>query len=96
MVGFGPTVWARTMGDTQVGIKAIPLGGYVRMIGMIPPRPGDDPGQLRSMSTSRMGTLVDQARQQSMEEIEPGDEDRVFYKLSVPKKVCLLYTSRCV
>lgn len=90
MVGFGPTVWARTMGDTQVGIKAIPLGGYVRMIGMIPPRPGDDPGQLRSMSTSRMGTLVDQARQQSMEEIEPGDEDRVFYKLSVPKKVTVM------
>jgi len=42
------------------------------------------------MSTSRMGTLVDQARQQSMDEIEPGDENRVFYKLSVPKKVTVM------
>ena len=90
MIGFGPTLWSRTIGDTQVGIKAIPLGGYVRMIGMIPPRAGDAPGQLRSMSTSRMGTLVDQARQQSMDEIEPGDENRVFYKLSVPKKVTVM------
>ena len=90
MIGFGPTLWSRTIGDTQVGVKAIPLGGYVRMIGMIPPRAGDAPGQLRSMSTSRMGTLVDQARQQSMDEIEPGDENRVFYKLSVPKKVTVM------
>ena len=37
-----------------------------------------------------MGTLVDQARQQSMDEIEPGDENRVFYKLSVPKKVTVM------
>jgi membrane-associated protease RseP (regulator of RpoE activity) len=90
MIGFGPTLWSRTIGDTQVGVKAIPLGGYVRMIGMIPPRAGDAPGQLRSMSTSRMGTLVDQARQQSMDEIEPGDENRVFYKLSVPRKVTVM------
>ena len=90
MIGFGPTVFSRTVGDTQVGIKAIPLGGYVRMIGMIPPRPGDAPGQLRTMSTSRMGTLVDEARAQSMEEIQPGDENRVFYKLSVPKKIVVM------
>jgi len=90
MIGFGPTVWSRTMGETQVGIKAIPLGGYVRMIGMIPPRPGDDPGRLRPMSTGRLGALVDEARQQSMDEVAPGDENRVFYKLSVPKKVAVM------
>ena len=38
MVGFGPTVWSRKRGDTEYGIKAVPLGGYIRMIGMIPPR----------------------------------------------------------
>lgn len=90
MIGFGPTIWSRVIGDTQVGVKAIPLGGYVRMIGMIPPRSGDDPGQLRSMSTGRMSAIVDQARQESMEEVGPGDEDRVFYKLSVPKKVTVM------
>ena len=41
MVGFGPTIWSRRRGETEYGIKAIPLGGYVRMIGMLPPRAGD-------------------------------------------------------
>ena len=38
MVGFGPTLYSRTKGQTQFGIKAIPLGGYVRIIGMIEPK----------------------------------------------------------
>jgi len=37
MVGFGPTLWSRTRGETEYGLKAIPLGGYVRLIGMFPP-----------------------------------------------------------
>ena len=81
MVGFGPTVWSRRRGETEYGIKAIPLGGYVRMIGMLPPRPGDKPGELRTLSTGRFSQMVDQARADSMEEVQPGDEDRVFYKL---------------
>ena len=44
MVGFGPTIWSRHRGETEYGVKAIPLGGYIRMIGMFPPRPGDKPG----------------------------------------------------
>ena len=62
MVGFGPTVWSRRRGETEYGIKAIPLGGYVRMIGMLPPRPGDKPGELRTLSTGRFSQMVDQAR----------------------------------
>lgn len=38
MIGFGPTIWSRQRGETEVGIKAIPLGGYVAMIGMFPPK----------------------------------------------------------
>ncbi|MCX6496463.1 MAG: site-2 protease family protein, partial [Rhodoluna sp.] len=37
MVGFGPTLFSRKRGDTEYGIKAIPLGGYIQMIGMVPP-----------------------------------------------------------
>lgn len=36
MVGFGPTLWSRTKGETEYGLKAIPLGGYVRLVGMYP------------------------------------------------------------
>lgn len=49
MVGFGPTIWSRTKGDTEYGIKAIPAGGYIRMIGMFPPGPD---GRLEARSTS--------------------------------------------
>ena len=91
MVGFGPTVWSRNKGgETEYGVKAIPLGGYIRMIGMFPPKPGDPENQLRASSTGRFTQLMDQARQDSMDEVSPSDEHRVFYKLSVPKKVVIM------
>jgi len=90
MVGFGPTIWSRHRGETEYGLKAIPLGGFTRMIGMFPPKPGADPSILRSSSTGRFSQLMDQARQESMEEVKPGDEDRVFYKLSTPKKLVVM------
>lgn len=34
--GFGPRLWSTVRGETEYGIKAIPLGGYVRIIGMNP------------------------------------------------------------
>lgn len=87
MVGFGPTVWSRTRGETQYGIKAFPVGGYIRMIGMLPP--GKD-GQSRSMSTGRFATMIADARQASLDEVQPGDESRVFYKLPVWKRLIIM------
>jgi membrane-associated protease RseP (regulator of RpoE activity) len=34
--GFGPRLWSVRRGETEYGVKAIPLGGYVRIIGMNP------------------------------------------------------------
>ena len=34
--GFGPRLWSIRKGETEYGVKAIPLGGYVRIIGMNP------------------------------------------------------------
>jgi membrane-associated protease RseP (regulator of RpoE activity) len=90
MVGFGPTMWSCRRGETEYGVKAIPLGGYIRMIGMFPPRPGDEPGRVRVSSTGRFSQLVDEARAASLEEVRPGDDNRVFYKLSVPQKVLVM------
>jgi membrane-associated protease RseP (regulator of RpoE activity) len=88
MIGFGPTLWSKKKGDTQYGVKAFLLGGYIRMIGMFPPGPD---GTVRASSTGRLGTLVEQARQESAAEIlEPGDEKRTFYRLSVPKKLVVM------
>ncbi|MFA5891655.1 MAG: M50 family metallopeptidase [Actinomycetota bacterium] len=35
-IGFGPRVWSVRRGETEYGIKALPLGGYVRIAGMNP------------------------------------------------------------
>jgi membrane-associated protease RseP (regulator of RpoE activity) len=35
-VGFGPTVWSVKRGETEYGVKALPLGGFVKIIGMNP------------------------------------------------------------
>ncbi|HEU5252777.1 MAG TPA: M50 family metallopeptidase [Solirubrobacterales bacterium] len=33
---FGPTIWSIKRGETEYGVKAIPLGGYVKITGMNP------------------------------------------------------------
>ncbi|KGN31910.1 peptidase [Knoellia sinensis KCTC 19936] len=90
MVGFGPTIWSRRRGETEYGIKAIPLGGYIRMIGMFPPRKGQDPSMVRVSSTGRFSQLADEARKASLEELRPGDENRVFYRLPVHRKIIIM------
>ncbi len=86
-VGFGPTLWSRRRGETEYGLKAVPLGGYVRMVGMYPPaRPGVAPRRRRD----GRATLVEEAREYSLAEVRPGEEDRTFYSLSVPKKLVVM------
>ena len=86
MVGFGPTLWSRTRGETEYGIKAIPLGGYVRLVGMFPP--ADVVGA--TPRPGRIGELAQAAREASAEEVRPGEEHRAFYRLSTPKKVVVM------
>ncbi|WP_066363618.1 M50 family metallopeptidase [Herbidospora mongoliensis] len=90
MVGFGSTMWSRRRGETEYGIKWIPMGGYIRMIGMLPPRPSDDPNKLRSISTGPWQGLIENARQVAGEEIKPGDESRVFYRKPWWQKVIIM------
>ncbi|MFC3495066.1 M50 family metallopeptidase [Glycomyces rhizosphaerae] len=35
-VGFGPTLWSFHKGETEYGLKGIPLGGFVKIVGMTP------------------------------------------------------------
>src|SRR3954469_11050057 len=35
-VGFGPTIFSFRRGETEYGLKAIPLGGFVKIVGMTP------------------------------------------------------------
>ncbi|MEZ0449677.1 M50 family metallopeptidase [Cellulomonas sp. ICMP 17802] len=86
MVGFGPTLWSRTKGETEYGLKAIPLGGYVRLVGMYPP----DAAVGNPPARTWLGRLARDARQASAEEIRPGEDARAFYHLSTPKKLVVM------
>ncbi|MFF5422748.1 MULTISPECIES: M50 family metallopeptidase [unclassified Streptomyces] len=88
MVGFGPTIWSRKRGETEYGIKAIPAGGYIRMIGMFPP--GDD-GKIEARSTSPWRSMIEDAREASFEELQPGDEKRLFYTRKPWKRVIVMF-----
>src|ERR687892_1712373 len=35
-IGFGPRLWSFRRGETEYGVKALPLGGYVKIAGMNP------------------------------------------------------------
>ncbi|MEX2108052.1 MAG: site-2 protease family protein [Solirubrobacterales bacterium] len=39
---FGPTIWSFKRGETEYGVKAIPLGGYVKITGMSPEEEGEE------------------------------------------------------
>src|SRR6476659_6596768 len=51
-VGFGPTLWSTRRGETEYGIKALPIGGFVKIIGMHSlddvDDPADEPRSFRS------------------------------------------------
>lgn len=91
MVGFGPTMWSRHKGETEYGVKWIPLGGYIRMIGMLPPRKGDAPGQVRQISTGPWQGLIESARGAALEEVRPDDGDRVFYAKKWWQKLLIMF-----
>ena len=88
MVGFGPTIWSRKKGETEYGIKAIPMGGYIRMIGMFPP--GAD-GRVTARSSSPWRSMIEDAREQSYEEMLPGDETRLFYTRKPWQRVIVMF-----
>jgi len=49
-VGFGPTVFSWKRGETEYGLKAIPLGGFCKIVGMTPQDDDVDPAdQPRAM-----------------------------------------------
>ncbi|GAA1344695.1 membrane-associated protease RseP (regulator of RpoE activity) [Arthrobacter roseus] len=89
MIGFGPTIWSRRRGETEYGIKAIPAGGYVSMIGMFPPA-RDNESRVRQSSTGVFQQLSADARAVAAEQLMPGDENRVFYKLAVWKRIVIM------
>ena len=86
-IGFGPRIWSVRRGETEYGVKAIWLGGYVKLVGMLPPAKPGKPDRRRKDGSLGM---VGEARAEALEEIGPGEEHRAFYSLSVPKKLIVM------
>jgi membrane-associated protease RseP (regulator of RpoE activity) len=86
MVGFGPTIWSKHKGETEYGLKAIPMGGYIRMIGMVPPRQDGK----KSRWPRRMAELVEEFRATSRTEVTETDGNRQFYRLTPGKKIIIM------
>ena len=96
-IGFGPTVWSKQVGETEYGLKAIPLGGYVKILGMLPPgadqlgeRTEDGALKVRKSNTGMFTQLISDARSAEWELIRPEDEPRLFYKMTWWKKVIVM------
>lgn len=87
MVGFGPTVVSRVRGETEYGIKAIPMGGYVAMVGMYPPARGRT---ARVDSTGLVQQMAVETRTAAAAQLAPGDEHRAFYRLPVWKRIVIM------
>jgi membrane-associated protease RseP (regulator of RpoE activity) len=47
-VGFGPTLWSWRRGETEYGVKALPLGGFVKIAGYTPLEPIDPEDEPRA------------------------------------------------
>lgn len=105
MIGFGRTIFSRRRGETEYGVKLIPLGGYISMIGMFPPaRPGGAPreastGFLQSFydglrrpapADSAYQRMVRDAQEASAETVTSGDEHRTFSGLPVWKRIVIM------
>lgn len=88
MIGFGPTIFSRKRGETEYGVKAIPLGGYISMAGMFPP--GNSDSGSRTATTGVFQALVQDARTASADTLVDVDESRAFYKLPVLKRVVIM------
>jgi membrane-associated protease RseP (regulator of RpoE activity) len=89
-IGFGRTIWSRRRGETEYGIKAIPLGGYVKLVGMLPPAPHQDPERVRASNTGIFAQLVSDARSAEYEHVSPEDHDRLFYRLTWWKRIVIM------
>ncbi|TDO49983.1 membrane-associated protease RseP (regulator of RpoE activity) [Kribbella sp. VKM Ac-2527] len=89
-VGFGRTVWSTKRGETEYGLKLIPAGGFVRIIGMMPPAKGEDPSKVRKANTGPIQSMVENARTAEYETITAEDNGRLFYQKVWWKKLIVM------
>ncbi len=81
--GFGPRIWSVKRGETEYGFKWIPLGGYVKLVGMYP-------RHVERRRHNRLTRLADEAHEVEAEDIGPGDEGRIFSDKPVWQRLVIM------
>jgi membrane-associated protease RseP (regulator of RpoE activity) len=89
-VGFGRTVWSVRRGETEYGVKAIPMGGFIRMVGMLPPAKHNPDGSVRGISGGFFGKLIADARTAEHKQLVETPEARLFYRKPWWQKVIIM------
>lgn len=87
-VGFGRTLWSTRRGETEYGVKLLPLGGYVRLVGMYPP--AKETGKVRAGSSNPIAGLIDAGRDAEWSEIRPEDDGRLFFQKKTWQKLVVM------
>lgn len=87
MIGFGPTLWSKKTSQTEYGIKLLPLGGFIAISGMFPPRPA---GSEKPKADGWLRRWVEQARKQQLDQDGNYDQSQAFYRLSIPKRIVVM------
>ncbi|MDO4240934.1 MAG: site-2 protease family protein [Microbacteriaceae bacterium] len=101
MIGFGRTLWSRKRGETEYGIKMLPLGGYISMTGMYPPKPvdegaADSEAEEAELIPAETDLAAPAEKPKGIvksiidDDGEVVDPRRSFYALSVPKKIVIM------
>lgn len=91
-IGFGPKLWSTKRGETEYGVKALPVGGYVRIVGMIPPAEAVPAVRIGGWP----GRTIRETRESAMAEMQPEDHERAFYQLSWWRKAIVMASGTLV
>lgn len=81
--GFGPRIWSVRRGETEYGFRWIPLGGYVRLVGMYPQ-------DVHHRHQNRLTRLADEARRDEAEDISEADRGRLFSDKPVWQRLIIM------
>lgn len=82
-IGFSKTLWSTKRGETEYGIKLIPMGGFTQIQGMFPAKP-------EGRTDKHFKSIVEGAREASSEGMQKFDESRAFYNLTFGKKILIM------
>jgi membrane-associated protease RseP (regulator of RpoE activity) len=93
-IGFGPKIFSKQVGETEYGLKAIPLGGFISIAGMYP---SESPaGKKAEAAQAKRGIrgffskIVADARESNAESLDGFDESRAFYRLPIWKRIVVM------